>query len=340
MKKKDIQQLKKELSTKKKIVIVTHKNPDGDAIGSSLALFIYLKKQGHNVQVIVPNEYPDFLKWMPQNESILIYEKHKTKANQIILKAELLFTLDFNAYARAGDMQEILEKATAPFVLIDHHQQPDNYAKYTYSDTAICSTAQMVYHFIEFMDGLDVLDKEIATTIYTGIMTDTGSFRFRSTSSTTHRVVADLIDHGADNAFIHESVFDNNSAEKIKLLGVALRNLKIIPEYRTAYITLSQHELDANHFKKGDYEGFVNYALSVENVILAAIFVESKEDGLIKISFRSKGRFSVNKFARNHFEGGGHDNASGGKSNRSLEDTISYFISKLHAYKKELTNEK
>ncbi|PIQ18257.1 MAG: DHH family phosphoesterase, partial [Flavobacteriaceae bacterium CG18_big_fil_WC_8_21_14_2_50_34_36] len=316
------------------------KNPDGDAIGSSLALFIYLKKQGHNVQVIVPNEYPDFLKWMPQNESILIYEKHKTKANQIILKAELLFTLDFNAYARAGDMQEILEKATAPFVLIDHHQQPDNYAKYTYSDTAICSTAQMVYHFIEFMDGLDVLDKEIATTIYTGIMTDTGSFRFRSTSSTTHRVVADLIDHGADNAFIHESVFDNNSAEKIKLLGVALRNLKIIPEYRTAYITLSQHELDANHFKKGDYEGFVNYALSVENVILAAIFVESKEDGLIKISFRSKGRFSVNKFARNHFEGGGHDNASGGKSNRSLEDTISYFISKLHAYKKELTNEK
>lgn len=340
MKKKDIQQLKKELSTKKNIVIVTHKNPDGDAIGSSLALFIYLKKQGHNVQVIVPNEYPDFLKWMPQNESILIYEKHKTKANQIILEAELLFTLDFNAYARAGDMQEILEKATAPFVLIDHHQQPDNYAKYTYSDTAICSTAQMVYHFIEFMDGLDVLDKEIATTIYTGIMTDTGSFRFRSTSSTTHRVVADLIDHGADNAFIHESVFDNNSAEKIKLLGVALRNLKIIPEYRTAYITLSQHELDANHFKKGDYEGFVNYALSVENVILAAIFVESKEDGLIKISFRSKGRFSVNKFARNHFEGGGHDNASGGKSNRSLEDTISYFISKLHAYKKELTNEK
>ena len=340
MKKKDIQQLKIELSTKKKIVIVTHKNPDGDAIGSSLALFIYLKKQGHNVQVIVPNEYPDFLKWMPQNESILIYEKHKTKANQIILKAELLFTLDFNAYARAGDMQEILEKATAPFVLIDHHQQPDNYAKYTYSDTAICSTAQMVYHFIEFMDGLDVLDKEIATTIYTGIMTDTGSFRFRSTSSTTHRVVADLIDHGADNAFIHESVFDNNSAEKIKLLGVALRNLKIIPEYRTAYITLSQHELDANHFKKGDYEGFVNYALSVENVILAAIFVESKEDGLIKISFRSKGRFSVNRFARNHFEGGGHDNASGGKSNRSLEDTISYFISKLHAYKKELTNEK
>jgi len=340
MKKKDIQQLKIELSTKKNIVIVTHKNPDGDAIGSSLALFIYLKKQGHNVQVIVPNEYPDFLKWMPQNESILIYEKHKTKANQIILKAELLFTLDFNAYARAGDMQEILEKATAPFVLIDHHQQPDNYAKYTYSDTAICSTAQMVYHFIEFMDGLDVLDKEIATTIYTGIMTDTGSFRFRSTSSTTHRVVADLIDHGADNAFIHESVFDNNSAEKIKLLGVALRNLKIIPEYRTAYITLSQHELDANHFKKGDYEGFVNYALSVENVILAAIFVESKEDGLIKISFRSKGRFSVNRFARNHFEGGGHDNASGGKSNRSLEDTISYFISKLHAYKKELTNEK
>lgn len=339
MKKKDIQDLKKELSTKKKIVIVTHKNPDGDAIGSSLALFIYLKKQGHNVQVIVPNEYPDFLKWMPQNASILIYEKHKTKANKIILEAELLFTLDFNAFARAGDMQEILEKATAPFVLIDHHQQPDNYAKYTYSDVTICSTAQMVYHFIEFMDGLDVLDKEIATTIYTGIMTDTGSFRYRSTSSTTHRVVADLIDHGADNAFIHESVFDNNSPEKMKLLGVALRNLKIIPEFRTAYITLSQHELDANHFKKGDYEGFVNYALSIENVILAAIFVESKEDGLIKISFRSKGNFSVNKFARNHFEGGGHDNASGGKSNRSLEDTISYFISKLHAYKKELTNE-
>ncbi|PKP26136.1 MAG: DHH family phosphoesterase [Bacteroidetes bacterium HGW-Bacteroidetes-2] len=339
MKKKEIQQLKTELSSKKKIVIVTHKNPDGDAIGSSLAVYIYLKKQGHNVQVIVPNEYPEFLKWMPQNEFIIIYEKHKTKAKKLILEAELIFTLDFNAFSRAGDMQEILEKATANFVLIDHHQQPDNYAKYTYTDVTICSTAQMVYHFIEFMDGLDVLDKEIATTIYTGIMTDTGSFRFRSTSSTTHRVVADLIDHGADNAFIHESVFDNNSLEKMQLLGVALNNLKIIPEYHTAYITLSQKELDANHFKKGDYEGFVNYALSVENVILAAIFVESKEDDLIKISFRSKGSFSVNKFARNHFEGGGHDNASGGKSNRSLEDTISYFISKLHGYKIELSHD-
>ncbi len=339
MNENEIIQLKTELSTKKNIVLVSHKNPDGDAIGSTLALAMYLKKTGHNVQPMVPNDYPDFLKWMPQNDTVLIYEKNKTKADKLILDADLIFTLDFNSLARAGDMQEILEKAKADFVMIDHHQQPDAYATYMYSDVTICATAQMAYHFIDFMGGLEQLDADIATTIYTGIMTDTGSFRFRSTSSTTHRVTADLLDHGADNAFIHQAVFDSNSPERMKLLGIALKNLIILPEYRTAYITLSQKELEATNFKKGDYEGFVNYALSVENIIVAAIFVESKEDELVKISFRSKGNFSVNKFAREYFEGGGHDNAAGGKSNRSLEDTISYFISKLQPYKNELTNE-
>jgi phosphoesterase RecJ-like protein len=339
MKNNEIIQLTAELSTKKNIVIVCHKNPDGDAIGSTLALTMYLKKTGHNVQSIVPNDYPDFLKWMPQNDTVLTYEKNKTKADKLIVDADLIFTLDFNSFSRAGEMQEILEKTKADFVMIDHHQQPDGYAKYMYSDVTICATAQMVYHFMDLMGGLNQLDAEIATAIYTGIMTDTGSFRFRSTTSTTHRVVADLLDHGADNAYIHQSVFDSNSPERMKLLGIALNNLKILPEYRTAYITLSQKELDTTNFKKGDYEGFVNYALSVENILLAAIFVESKEDALVKISFRSKGNFSVNMFARAYFEGGGHDNAAGGKSNRTIEDTISYFISKLHPYKNQLNNE-
>jgi len=334
---KDIKKIKTLLQSSENIVITCHKGPDGDAIGSTLALYLYLKKQEKNVKVIVPDDFPFFLKWLPQSEHILLYEGNKEESDNLINNADLIFTLDFNALHRTGEMQEILSKATAKFVMIDHHQQPDTYAEVTYSDTSICSTCQMVYHFIDALDDLNSIDTDIANCIYTGIMTDTGSFRFRSTTSTTHRVIANLIDIGIDNAKIHQNVYDSNSYNRLQLLGKSLNNLKIIPELNTAYISLSADEQNEFNAKKGDTEGVVNYALSLQGIKLAAIFKEDQNSKLIKISLRSKGDFSVNEFSRAHFNGGGHTNAAGGASKLSLNETLEKFISILPSYKKELS---
>lgn len=334
---KDISLVKALLETPKKIVIVPHKGPDGDAMGSTLALKLLLENQEHYVKLISPNDYPDFLKWLPYQEEVLIHEQEEEKCNQYILDADIIFTLDFNHLSRAGEMRHVLSKATADFIMIDHHQQPDDYAVVTYSDVTMCSTAQMVYHFIENIGLADFINAQIATCLYTGIMTDTGSFRYRSTTSLTHRVIADLIERGADNTNIHENVYDTNSYSRLQLLGVALQNLKVVEGLRTAYIVLSQEELDRHNYKKGDTEGFVNYGLSLEGIVFAAIFIENKNDQIVKISLRSKGTFSVNDFARRHFEGGGHINAAGGRSDLSLEDTVAKFISILPDYKKSLS---
>ena len=229
-------------------------------------------------------------------------------------------------------METVLTNNTALKIMIDHHQQPDDYAKFTYSDVSMSSTCEMVYNFIENLNGLDIIDSNIATAIYVGIMTDTGSFRFRSTTSATHRIIASLIDKGADNTMIHNQVYDTNSYNRLQLLGCALSNLRVIPESRAAYITLTQKELQQFDYKKGDTEGFVNYALSLNNVVLAAIFIEDLQQGIIKISLRSKGDFSVNKMSREHFHGGGHTNAAGGKSDDNIQKTIEKFISILPQY--------
>ncbi|MAG87126.1 MAG: DHH family phosphoesterase [Flavobacteriaceae bacterium] len=325
-----------ELSKANNIVIVPHKGPDGDAMGSTLALMHFLKDKGHNANVIAPNEYPNFLKWLPGNDQVIIYDESKKLADDIIEKAEIIFTLDFNDLSRCGDMQQALEASEATFIMIDHHQEPANYADYTYSDTSMSSTCEMVYHFIERLRAKNKITPEIASCLYTGIMTDTGSFRFSSTTPNTHRVVADLIEKGAENSKIHQDVFDTNSESRLQLLGVALQNLKVNRQFRTAYITISQEELDAHNFKKGDTEGFVNYGLSLDGIVFAAIFIENKQEGIIKISFRSKGDFSVNSFARAHFNGGGHNNAAGGRSEMSMNDTIVEFNKLLPEYKEQL----
>lgn len=329
----DIEEIKSLLQSPKNIVIVPHKNPDGDAIGSTLALKHYLDMYGHVVTVISPNEYPEFLKWIPGENEIIKYSEQLESATNVIDAANIIFTLDFNNLSRTGDMEPLLKQAPALFIMIDHHQQPDTYATYTYSDVTMSSTCQMVYHFIEKLGDFDKINGDLATCLYVGIMTDTGSFRFRSTTSTTHRVIADLIDKGADNTAIHEKIYDANTISRLQLQGVALGNLKILPEYRTAFITLSQKELDEHNFKKGDTEGFVNFGLSLEGIVFAVIFIENKNEKIIKISFRSKGDFSVNEFSRNHFEGGGHHNAAGGKSNLPLKQTVEKFISILPSYK-------
>lgn len=339
MNKQDITSIKQLLSTKKKIVIVPHKNPDGDAIGSTLGLYHYLLKGHHQVNVLTPNDYPKFLKWIPGNDTVLKHDTQTEICEDLINDADIIFTLDFNAFHRTGNMGTVLENSHAIKIMIDHHQAPDDYAKYTYSDVSMSSTCEMVYHFIDMLGDSDSIDSKIATCLYVGIMTDTGSFRFSSTTSVTHNIVAKLIEKGANNAEIHNNVYDTNSYQGLQLLGCALTNLRVIPESRAAYITLSQDELQKYDYKKGDTEGVVNYGLSIDRVVLAAIFIEDKNEGIIKISLRSKGNFSVNEMSRAHFEGGGHTNAAGGKSHLSLEKTVEKFISILPSYNKALNDE-
>jgi phosphoesterase RecJ-like protein len=332
----DVAKVRELLSQSNNIVIVPHKNPDGDAIGSTLGLRFFLQQLGKSAQVIVPNDYPKFLKWMPGNDTILNFERQNSQAMEHLEKADLIFTLDFNHLSRTGQLEKWLEASKAQFIMIDHHQQPSDYAVVSYSDVSMSSTCEMVYNVIEAFNEVDAITKEIATCLYTGIMTDTGSFKYSSTTGRTHRVVAELIDKGANNMLIHQRVFDTNSPARLHLLGAALNNLVILEEYRTAFITLSQKELDEHHFSKGDTEGFVNYGLTLENIVFAVIFIENEEEGIIKISFRSVGDFSVNEFARAHFNGGGHTNAAGGRSTTSIEETVERFKLLLKDYQKQL----
>ena len=330
-------EIKVLLSVPKKIVIVSHRNPDGDAYGSSLALYHYLLKLDHHVTVVSPNDAPDFLKWLPAQEKIVIFEKDVKRGTQLLEEAEIVFTLDFNALHRVGPkMLKPLEKINPIFIMIDHHQQPDDYAKYEFVDALSCSTSQLLYQFIEKLDHLEYLDVKIATCIYTGILTDTGSFRFPSTTSLTHRIVANLLDLGVNNSEIYNQIYNVNTYNRVQLLGRALKNLKVHKEYHTAYITLSQNDLREFNFRKGDTEGFVNYALSIENIIFAAIFIEDRKQGIIKISFRSSGNFSVNQFSRDHFSGGGHINAAGGRSEEPLNETVKNFVNILPGYQAQL----
>ncbi|MES2544002.1 MAG: bifunctional oligoribonuclease/PAP phosphatase NrnA [Bacteroidota bacterium] len=325
MKNSDIQATQLLLSTPKKIVIIPHRNPDGDAMGSTLALYHFLLKLNHQAVVISPNEFPDFLAWLPGSQNVLVYENDKVSTSKILQEAELVFTLDFNALHRTGEMENVLKTLTAPFIMIDHHQKPDEYATITYSDTGYGSTCEMVYNFIESLDQIHLIDKDIATCIYTGILTDSGSFKFPKTTGKTHRIVANLIDLGVENTEIPNLLYDNNSYNRLQLLGRALQNLKVIVAKNTSYITLTQKELDEFGYVKGDTEGIVNYGLSIKGIIFTACFIENAAENIIKISFRSQGNFDVNQFARDHFSGGGHINAAGGKSELTMVETIKKF---------------
>ena len=338
MNSEDVKAVERLLSERQKIVIVPHKNPDGDAIGSALGVCHYLNILGHDAVVVSPNDYPTFLKWMPGNDLIVNFEKDHSLAIDLIAKAGIIFTVDFNHLSRIGQMQASLQEATADFIMIDHHQAPSDYATITYSDVSMSSTCEMVFNFIEALGGVNEISPEIANCLYTGIMTDTGSFKFSSTTSRTHRVIAELIDRGANNTQVHHNVFDTNSSDRVRLLGCALANMVLLKEYNTAYITLSQKELDAHNYKKGDTEGFVNYGLTVEGIKFAVIFIENREEGIIKISFRSFGDFSVNSFARSHYDGGGHINAAGGRSELPMEATTEKFKQLLVQYKDQLAS--
>lgn len=320
----------------KNIAIIGHKNPDGDAVGATLGLYLFLLDRGHKPTVVMPNDFPDFLKWMPGSNAILNFEQESERVREVITQADLICTLDFNDLSRVGNMEFLLRESEKPFVMIDHHQQPSNYAILTWSDPSMSSTSEMVAHLIEAWFGWAGLTQAIATNLYTGIMTDTGSFKFPATTAKTHRVVAALIEAGAPHSKIHQAVYDNQSPGRMKLLGRALENMVIKQEWQTAYTFLSQNDLDQCNFKKGDTEGFVNYALQLEGIKFALIFIENKSEQIIKISLRSIGDFSVNDFARQHFSGGGHINAAGGRYAGELSQAIEHLLNHLPAYKNQL----
>ena len=336
MQKDSFPKFKALLKKSNNIVIVTHYNPDGDAMGSSLALYNYLIKTKKNVTVITPNEYPEFLHWLSGNKKVVQYSKQSKKATSLIQKSDLIFTLDFNNYSRLEGLGEVLKLATAKKILIDHHQQPDDYATLYYHDVAACSTCELVYEFICGLGGKQLIDKTIAACLYTGIMTDTGSFRFDSVTPQTHLILAHLLATGLKPSDIHTSIYDTYTESRVKLLGYCLtEKMVVIPEFQTAYISLSEKELQKFDHQKGDTEGIVNYPFSIKGIKFCAFFSEG--EGKIKISFRSKGSFDVNQFARKHFNGGGHINAAGGRGHvYDLQKTVKEFVDLLPTYKKAI----
>ena len=327
-------ELDKLLLKTKKIVIIPHRNPDGDALGSSLALKHYLSKKGHEASVISPNDYPNFLKFLPGESEILKYSVNPKDARKKIYNAEIIFTLDFNTLTRAQDLTDIIKNSSAKKIMIDHHEAPENYSELQYSDPSMSSTCEMLYKVIKALDS-DSITQKIACCLYTGIMTDTGSFKYPSTTSETHKAVANLIELGANSSKIHQKIYDSSSFSRLKLLGITLSNLVKIPKLPVVYMTLTQKELNFCNFHKGDTEGFVNYGLNIEGINFSCIMIENENEKKIKMSFRSQGKFSVNNFARIYFNGGGHHNAAGGYSLDSLESTIIKFKKALEEIRQE-----
>ncbi len=321
---KDLTEIKQLIKTKKNILILTHQNPDGDAIGSSLGLQHFLTNSGIESTIIVPNEFPKFLKWLPNAKNIIIAE-YRVKFTEIAFnKADLIFCLDFNSASRINHLGGKLTNSKAIKILIDHHQEPDPF-DYIYSDITQPATCQMVYKFIEALGENSKIDEKTAYCLYTGILTDTGSFRFRNTTAETHKIIANLLEKGVFPDVVASHILDSNTPERLKLLGTVLDSLQIIPEKNTAILSLTKEQLLEFGYQKGDTEGFVNYGLSIIGIKFVAFFMEDVQQNFIKISFRSKGDFDVNQFSRKYFNGGGHINAAGGRSDFSLEETIQKF---------------
>ena len=316
-------QLKALLSKPQKIVIIIHRNPDGDAVGSGTALKVFLMQMGHEVSLISPNEIPEYLKWMPFTKDILLFDENKEQTEKILNSVELIFTLDFNDLSRTGrEMEKMLhELEEKTYIMIDHHLEPSNYAKYMFSDHHKSSTSEMVYEFITTLSDKSAITKSMATCLYTGIMTDTGSFKFPNTTANTMRIAADLMAKGIKHNKIQIKIYDSFTTDKLHLLGEALNKLIFLPEYKTAYIALSKANLDKHNYQKGDTDNLANQALSIKGMKAAIVFTE--RDGIMKISFRSKGEENpVNVLAGEHFDGGGHANASGGMSELTVAETL------------------
>jgi len=309
--KSDLKKIKRLLQKpSKRIVIITHINPDGDAIGSSLGLLNILVNAGHITDVITPNDYPGFLQWLPGNNSVLVYSGNKEAALKKILEAEIIFSIDFNDLKRIKQFYKPVENSGAYKVMIDHHPDPEYFAE--------C-----------------LINKEAAVCLFTGIMADTGCFSYNSSNKNTYLIIADLLDYKFSKNEIYYRLYDNFTANRMRLLGYALNEkMEILPDYNTAIISLNKKELEKYKFRTGDSESFVNYPLSIKNICFSAFFIEREDH--IKVSFRSKGDFAVNEFSKKHFNGGGHLNAAGGESYTTMKETLEKFKKLLPAYKEKL----
>ena len=333
MKDLTLKSVTKLFSEKRNIIFIPHSSPDADALGSCLALYHFFNQE-NEVNIISPNEYTEILNFLPGSENILNYERDKEKCENIFNKGDVIFTLDFNSLGRARNLSSLISKSSATTIMIDHHENPDNYADITISNSKMSSTCEMVYDFICSIDKSKI-DNKIATCIYTGIVADTGSFRFPSTTSKTLKVGSELINHGVNVTEIFEKLYNNFQFKRLKLLGSAINNFKKIEGLPVVYTSITDNDQKINDFKKGDSEGFVNFGLSVADILCSVLFIEKKDEGLIKISFRSKGDFKVNIFASKYFNGGGHEHASGGISKLTLQETEEKFISDIKKYIKE-----
>ncbi len=319
----------------KSAIITTHHKPDGDAMGSSLGLYHFLKKFVSHVQVVTPTDYAENLFWLPGNSTVLDWEKDQTQGEELLKNADLIFCLDFNRLSRINYMGEVVRQTSAQKVMIDHHLEPEEFSDFTYWNPTASSTCELVYRWIEHYFGSCEVSKEVATCLYTGLMTDTGNFQHNNTKPDTLRLAADLMELGAEHHNIHSNIYDTFSVMRSKLFGYCLyEKMEIIPECRTALIYLNAEELKRFEVRTGDTEGLVNFGLGIKNIVLSVLIIDRTER--VKMSFRSKGDFAVNEFAGKYFHGGGHKNASGGQSEDSLENTVALFKEKIQLYKDQL----
>lgn len=329
----ELASLKELLAEPKHIVITTHHKPDGDAMGSSLGLYNYLIQKGHQVRVIAPTDYPAFLQWLPNNPEVIIYTEKPGESRELVANADFIFCLDFNSLSRINELGDLVREAKGKKVMIDHHLEPEGFDDYRHWTINACSTAQLVYDFIvSIMGEKHLINKDVATCLYTGIMTDTGSFRFPTTTAEVHHIVANLISCGAENSKIHQLVYDNFSENRLRFLGYCLLNkLEVLNEYNSAIMVITKAELDQYHISTGDTEGIVNYALSINGIRLAVLIIERPDK--VKLSLRSTGDFPANEICKKYFAGGGHRNAAGGFSDEKLEAVREKFNVILPEYK-------
>jgi phosphoesterase RecJ-like protein len=331
----DLEELKELLSVPRKIIITTHQRPDGDAMGSSLALYLYLQQKGHAATVISPTDYPDFLSWMPGNDTVVIYEKEPLRSKALVAEAELIFCLDFNKLYRLEELGKLIAQSTATKVLIDHHLEPDDFAEFQMSRVSACSTAELVYDFIVQSGDRELISQDIASCIYTGILTDTDRFRIPTTTPAVHRIAAELLELGINHTQIYEAVYETFTENRLRFFGYFIREkLEIIKELKTGIICLETADLKKFHIQSGDTEGVVNYPLWIKGIRLSAFIIQRPDE--VKLSFRSKGTFDVNELAHLNFSGGGHKNAAGGRSPLSVAETREKLIAILAPLKNQL----
>jgi bifunctional oligoribonuclease and PAP phosphatase NrnA len=331
-------ELSELLETSDNILLISHINPDGDAIGSQLALYHYLISKGKTVSMLCPNNLQEFLKWMDGSDEITVFIRHRKRAIKLIEAAKLIIMVDFNQPGRLGEAEKYVMASPTIKVIIDHHLEPHEFADLLITDPTVCSTSELIYEIIEVLEGKPFRNISFSEAVYVGIITDTGNFEHGAYTGRTMRIVADLIDSDIKKDKILNDIYNNFSPERMRLLGLALnQRMNVLMEYHTAYISLTMKDLaDFNHVK-GDTEGFVNMPLSIKGINFSVLFIE--KENFVKLSFRSKGNFAVNEFASKYFHGGGHMNASGGEYYDTLENTVSYFLKVLEEISSGLKNE-